>query len=30
VTVIRSTSTSKILNNAITAKLHCNFTVIAQ
>ena len=27
VTVIRSTNLSKILNNAITVKLHCNYTV---
>jgi len=28
VTVIRSANASKFLNNAITVKLHCNYTVI--
>ena len=30
VTVIRSTNTSKILNNATAVKLHCIYTVITQ
>jgi len=28
VAVVRSTNSPKILNNTITVKLHCNYTVI--